>query len=917
MKKFLLRFFKALTNRTFLITLVILALFSAMWTSVYRIQILDAAHYQEAIIENTFETQEIEGIRGVIYDRYGRELAVNRASLSLYYTPDANNPDLNAAILYLLDILAENEDTLSIEQVFPIRYTQETGFYFLESFNVSSNEIALYNFLAEVYNTSRDELTYAQKMSTAEEAFSYLVATTFSIPDNLEVEQQLQIAQIRYAIYAGRWTPSQPILIAHGISEKTQAAIMERRSDFVGFTVATEYTREYPKGELFAHIVGYASRIDQEELSLREDKGYDAEDIIGKTGVELSFEDMLRGTAGTKRIELDGITGERVSETTLIPATQGNSIFLTIDSDLQQQAYDALYAQIKSLLLSKITGEHSDEGKTYDVTDIFCALLDNHFIPSRTMEGSSKEEVTAFKAISDNQSEQILEDLRNTILNTSVLLKDYSEILQDTYNTMIESMRNNEHLSYAYRDDESFYAAYSEGKRSARDFLEYCFSNGYINKEIYGLTEESSIDVVLQTILDVEFDNLRRSTDYQTRLHVYVLEQRLFSNADFLYLLYEEGLISNKDKSYEAVLSGDLTIIDCLKKKIIADEITPADINLDPCSGSVVLTDCRSGEVLAMVSYPSYDPNQFLESLSYYNQIVLDKSGPLTFRALNEMRAIGSTFKMCTAITALDLGYIDSTTTVYDAYQYPNVNSETKPVCWSKVSHGAINVVEALEHSCNYFFYEMGFKLSDPNDKLEFNDNRGLKKLASYAETLGLATPTGIEIEEGNPHTSDKDAIRSAIGQGTNAFSAANVNRYTCTIANGGTVYDLYLVDSVHSARGEILFKAEPVVASETTISDEVFHIIQEGMRMMVTDEHAEELSMLDKAGIITAGKTGTAQEMEKRPDHSLFTGYASYNDPEIVVTVTIPFGGGSSNAIPVFRDVVANYYGITLDIPS
>lgn len=393
-----------------------------------------------------------------------------------------------------------------------------------------------------------------------------------------------------------------------------------------------------------------------------------------------------------------------------------------------------------------------------------------------------------------------------------------------------------------------------------------------------------------------------------------MIRNHLYSEAYFLYLMYEENLIHNEDGSLEAVLSGSLSPLQCMIRKIQEDEITPANLNLDPCSGSVVLTDCNSGEVLAIVSYPSYDPNLFMNSLTYYNQIVQDNSGPLTFRALDEMRAIGSTYKMCTAIAGLDLGYIDASTTIYDAYRYPNVNSVDQPVCWSTVSHGNVNVMTALDHSCNYFFYDVGFRLSDPAPDLEFDDSVGLKKLAAYAKRLGLATPTGIEIGEGTPKPSDQDAVRSAIGQGTNAFSAANINRYTCTLANGGLIYDLFLVDEIHTASGLVIEKSDPKPSSEAGINQDIFATVQQGMRLVVTDEHAAELSVLDSAGLQTAGKTGTAQESEDRPDHSLFTGYAPYGTPEIAVTVVIPYGGGSAYAIPVFRDIVANYYGIALD---
>lgn len=905
-------------SRTFFLALVILIIFGAMWSSVYRIQILDAKHYQAIASENTYDEQVVQGIRGEIYDRYGRPLAVNTTNLSLYYWPDASNKDLNESILLLMDILDENGDEFSLGQSLPIEYDVNAGFYFSDDYDIAINAIGLYNFLAEIYNTSRDELTIDQKNVSAEEAFQQMVDHTFNMPNTLPTKQLLRLAEIRYAIFCGRWDPTAPVLIARNISNKTQAAIMERRSDFNGFTVETEYSREYPEGELFAHIVGYAGHINEEELLAKESEGYHSEDMIGKTGIELQYEKQLRGSEGRVRIELDAETGIRVNEVTLVPALQGDSIFLTIDRDLQEQAYSSLYQQIKSLLVKKITGvsaeASSEEGETYSILDIYCAMIDNGFISVGQIETSTGSYASQLQEVYVQQSDQALQQLKFMIINSELLFKQYDQIQQDIYNLMIESMRDIGHLSYDYQNDAEFYVEYAAGERTILSFFQHCLANGYLNLEVYGLKASDNEELIIDTILETEFHNLRRNTDYKKRIYRYVLENALYSEASFLYLLYEEGLLSNDDGSREAVLSGEQSILDCIIQKIQEDEITPANLNLDPCSGSVVLTDCNSGEVLAMVSYPSYDPNLFLNSSTYYNQIVSDNSGPLTFRALYEMRAIGSTYKMCTAIAGMELGYIDETTTIYDDYAYPNVNSVTQPVCWSEVSHGDTTVISALDHSCNYFFYEVGFLLSDPKPNLEFDDSIGLKKMAAYAEKLGLASKTGIEIGEGTPKTSDQDAVRSAIGQGTNAFSAANVNRYTCTLANDGLVYDLYMVDAIHSSSGEVLSETEAVLVSDTNIDKHIFSVIKEGMRMVVTDEHSAELLELENAGLHTAGKTGTAQESEDRPDHSYFTGFASYETPEIAVTVVIPYGGGSSNAIPVFRDVVANYYRIKLD---
>jgi len=915
LKDILYKIVHVVTSRVFILFLVLTAAFGLIWAGLYNIQVTKTEYYQQKAMANVFQEVQTTGQRGCIYDRSGRPLAVNIKTRELFYTPDTVNPNLNQSIDFLLDLIAKSHEEISLDQEFPIGYNENAGFYFKDDYNVTTNEIGLYNFIAEIYGTSRDQLTSQQKEVSAEEAFWRVCDHTFGI-EHTDIDRMLQIAQIRYAIFSGRFNQTHPVRIMRQISESTEAKIMERHADFVGFSVEDTYTRQYPEGELFAHIVGYVGKISDQELEEKKEQGssYEVDDTIGKSGLELTFEDKLRGKTGTKRIELNADTMERVSETDLTQADPGDSIFLTIDSEVQKQVYDALYKQIKSLLLDKITGQKSDDGSTYSVEDILIALIDNNFIPSQTLESSGQPYASSLLSMYQSESVSQLEALQDLILNQkSVAVGSYNEIQKDLYDYMIENMRDAEHLSYDYQKDEAIYPAYKAGQMSPYAFLSYAISHNYLDVSSYGIDKGTDADQALEEIIHMELDKLEQGSQFRNRIYHYLIESGAFPAVDFMDLLYENGLISDADGSREKLNSGELAPIDCLKAKISQDEITPADIDLDPCSGSVVVSDPTSGEVLAMVSYPTYDPNLFMNDVDYFNRIVADQSGPLVFRAVNETRAIGSTFKMCTAIAGLDQGVITKDTVVHDNVVFEYANSPDKPRCWNEAGHGDVNVVTALDHSCNYFFYNVGYLLCHPDKDHKFEDYVGLDTLASYAERLGLASKTGIEISETEPHASDSDAVRSSIGQGTTAYSCANLNRYTNTLADGGIVRDLYLVDAVHDSRGRSDWTREDHTA-QSGISQDILDTVKEGMRMMVTDEHAKELSVLDAVGIHTAGKTGTAQEREDRPDHSLFTGYAPLDDPEISISVVIPFGGGSSNAIPVFRDLVADYYGLSLD---
>ncbi len=925
-KEILIRLWEIVSNRIVVLTAVIAAAFGVLLVSLYQVQIRDYEHYVEIQAENRYETVSIEGERGAVYDRYGRPLAINEESRILIYTPSAGNRDLNRALLDLMDMAEKNGDEIGASVVFPIGFTENGTCYYKPAFT-SENEVAHGNFLAEVYNTSRDRLTDEQKNTSAQEAMRILAEEQFGIDPKLPAETYRELTELRYAIFSGRFDPSAPIRIGRSVSEKTEAEMVERAAEFSGFSVELVYTRVYPEGELFAHIIGYVGRIDEEEMAEAERAGrsYDEDAIVGKTGIEAEYESTLRGKQGTVRLEIDTLGDRIVDQVTMVPAEEGNSIFLTIDRDLQEAAYESLYQQIKTLLVKKITGKSGEHGESYSVQDILCALLANHFIPDSVLDNGSGYYMDIFREIYDDASESALLDLRTSILETKQPVSELSEEEKNLYDLLIEAMRDRGYLSYAYQDDEAFYPDYLAGKISPYDFFVYCLENGVLNLEAYEIyTAPNGMLAVgnhlmkdsqaITYILDLELQNLGEDPEFHEYLYRYLLQTGLVTEPFFFELLYEQGLLSDEDGSREMLVNDEITTVELLQTKIMADEITPADVNLDPCSGSVVITDPMSGEVLAMVSYPSYDPNRFMNSYEYYEEIIQDNSGPLSFRALSEMRAIGSTFKLLTSACALDLGVITKDTTVYDDYRFPHVNTESQPVCWSSVSHGEINVVQAIDYSCNYFFYQVGYWLSEPNEKGDFNDAVGLAKLRHYAELLGLAGKTGIELSETEPHPSELDAVRSAIGQGDGAYSCANLNRYTMTLVNGGNVYDLFLVNEIHSPDGAVLYRAEPVAKATHVISETNLRIVRDGMRLVVTDDHGEEFAVLEAMGIHCGGKTGTAQEMESRPDHSLFTGYASDQNPEVTISVMIPFGGGSRNAIPVFINILLNYDGISLD---
>lgn len=370
-------------------------------------------------------------------------------------------------------------------------------------------------------------------------------------------------------------------------------------------------------------------------------------------------------------------------------------------------------------------------------------------------------------------------------------------------------------------------------------------------------------------------------------------------------IVYEQGVLEMDEDLYDSLRSGNLSAYTWLCDRIENLEITPGQLALEPCSAGVVVTDPDTGDVLACVSYPGYDSNRLTDTMDteYYSQLVNGMNNIFYNRATQEKTAPGSTFKMVSAVAALTEGVIDGNSTVYCSGVFSRVTPESR--CWIyPSSHGSLNVVGALQNSCNVFFYEMGYRLGT-DESGAYDSDLGTDVLAEYAEMFGLGETSGLEISEAEPEISDEYAVQSAIGQGTNNFTVSQLNRYVTAVANRGTVYSLTLADKVTDAEGNLVeeYKAE-VVNTMDEISESTWDLVQTGMERMV--ENSSAFSELDFS---MAGKTGTAQQSSLHPDHALFVGYAPADDPEISVAVRIAYGYSSSYAAEIGRDIAQIYF--------
>ena len=327
-------------------------------------------------------------------------------------------------------------------------------------------------------------------------------------------------------------------------------------------------------------------------------------------------------------------------------------------------------------------------------------------------------------------------------------------------------------------------------------------------------------------------------------------------------------------------------------------------------AGAVAAVEVGTGEILAAATYPLFNIETFFED---YTELSNDPASPLLDRSTMGLYNPGSTFKPVVAYAGLKSGKIDENTTVYDGGRYTEYAPSYAPYCWiykgTGGGHGSLNVIGALENSCNVFFWWVG-------------DHIGLDAITRAAAEFGLGEETGIETGEyiGYAPTVEKkkeltggtpwyaaDTLLAAIGQGYNMYTPIQLANYAATIASGGTRYELTLMHSVKSADyTRVLEVAEPVVAHELE-SPEYIDIIKRGMEAVATDgTAAEEFSGFR---VNVACKTGTVQSDDDVSNTGVFICYAPAEDPEIAVSVVIEKGTSGATVIEVAKSVLEYYF--------
>ena len=907
----------------------------------YRLQIIDGATYRANFSLMTTKTRTLKGTRGNIYDRNGNVLAYNELSYTLtiedsgtYNTKREKALALNSEAYKISNILKSHGDSLDNEFHVIIG---EDGKY---TYDCTGR--TLQRFKADVYGHALiDEMTPVEANSTAEEMMAYLQSeekfaiirtekpyteeelAEVGLPLRLTPQDVLDITYVRYQLFTTSYRKYVPVTIATNLSDESVADLMERSSSLEGIAIVDDTLRVYDEPEAFASIIGYTGRVSSEDLSelQAQNSKYNSSSIVGKSGIEKIMETTLQGFDGQETVYVDNLGKVlKIDEGNTIRPKAGNDVYLTMDKNLQVATYKMLEQRIAGILESVIVNQKDfDTSNVTDTADILIPIYDvyNAIISNNVLD------ITRFEAADASPAEQSLaaefakkqnevfalldnELTGATPLPYQNLTKEMQEYESYIVNDLLMSQTGILNSTAIDKTDETYLAWTRDETISLREYLTYAASKNWIDISVFN-DDDTYLDSseIYERLSDYIKDYLSTDNDFSKKLYKYLLNEDRITGNQIIQTLYDQGVFDKEDGDYEAFQEGYYTAYELIISKINDLTLKPSMLALDPCSGSAVVTNAKTGEILACVTYPGYDNNRLSNSMdvAYYNSLAQDQSRPFYNKATQQTTAPGSTFKLVTTTAGLEEGVINNDTLFTCTGTFDLI--ETPLNCWYKPGHGVLNIVGGIENSCNVFFSNVAYELGI-NEEGNWSDSLSLSKLQSYAKMYDMDKNSGIEIPEASPGISDQYAVPSSIGQGTHSFTTTQLARYVTTLANSGTSYSISLLDQVTDSDGKVIQDYSPSIESHVSISNNTWDVIHQGMRAVIEGKY-EYTDM----PIAVAGKTGTAQESKSRPSHALFVSYAPYEDPEIALAVRIGNGYSSTNATLVGKDIYQYYFNL------
>ena len=904
-KDFLKKFF---SSRLFVLAAVFIVFFGIILARIFTLQVVNGKSYQENFSLKIQMKQPINAARGNIYDKSGKLLAYNELAYSIsindsttYSSTKEKNKAVNAELAEILTVLKNNGETLNND--FKIDRKKD-GTY---SFNVSGS--SLNRFRADVFGKgSADDLEYDKETgideanATAEQIMEYLMGKdNFGISSKYDGDLAYRIVVVRYAMLGNRFARYKEVKIATDVSDKTVAYVNEHMDTLSGISVNEDMIRKYNYSEYFSSIIGYTGPISESEYTAlhKKNKDYTQNDTVGKAGLEQYYETYLRGKNGERKFYIDNVG--RISE--IISSTDsvaGDDLYLSIDADLQIATYLALQNEITAIVYSNIkSGE-------IPINDVYTALIGNsvinteHFSKSKASD-TEKSVLSVFKS----RQKTTLGKIKQELTSSPEALNTMSDEVLDEFTYIISMLKDDQVLLKNEIDtSDSVYQKWKDQKISPKEYLNYCITQHWIDISQLNVDEKYADSTeVYDALCKYILKNIKTDTEFSKIIYQYMITRGEISPRQLCLILFDQGVLDYDDATVNKLKNGSLSPRDFLMKKIYNIEITPAQLALEPCTGSCVVTDEKTGEIRAMVSYPGYNSNKLANGVDseYFASLQHDKSSPLLNYATQQKTAPGSTFKLVSATA----GLVENVITTSDQIRCTGIYNDisNKPKCWIYPgSHGLDNVSEAIRDSCNVFFYTVGNRLAQKKTG-SYNDANGIDLIQKYAHIYGLDQKTGLEISESKSSVATEYPVMAAIGQSDNNYTTVALSRYVTAVASGKK-YNYQLMNKIVDADGKTVkkYKADYEDISDTLTSSQ-WDAIHSGMREVVST-----MDRFQGFDIPVAGKTGTAQQTG-HANHGLFVGYAPYDDPEITIAVRIANAYSSHNAATAARNVISYYY--------
>jgi len=621
--------------RILTLVFVFIVMAAILVARLFSLQIIRGESYENDFTMSIRKKRVLKATRGQIYDCNGKLLAYNKLAYSVTFEDSGTYTDniernlaLNGILYQTIKIIESHGD--SIQDNFKIGIDDSGNYYYtVKGFNLSRFKADIFGYKTIDQLKQDEEAISAQDMIKMMCGDKYYGITStgaskkdraaWGLPDQYTQKEILQLCQLRSALAANSYQRYNSITIAKDVCEKTVSQLLENSGILKGIDVAEDYKRVYNEAEYFAPIIGYTGQVSSDELQdlQKENSSYDSSDVVGKVGMEKKMETSLQGVKGSETIYVDNL-GRTISTESVTQPQAGDSLYLTLDTDLQKACYQILEEYIAGIVWANIVDTESIDTswitKTDDVRipvyDVYYSLFENNVLSVKHLSDSSaseneKEVYAAF----EKKADSIFAELKDQMTSDSpTVYKDLTDEMKVYQSYIVNTMLPETGILNTDAIDKSdlTYKAWSEDESiSLKEFLTYAISKDWI--DVNGIADNASYmdsGEVYSALADYIASYLRGNEDFCKRVFRYMLIEHSLSGAQVCLLLFDQGILQMNNDDYQRLQDGSLSGFDFIRDKIYNLEITPAQLALNPCSGAIVITDPSNGKVKACVTYP-------------------------------------------------------------------------------------------------------------------------------------------------------------------------------------------------------------------------------------------------------------------------------------------------------------------------